>query len=45
MKATILAEIETGSAAEGDDPVMAARPEGGDAGGEIDIVRIGIDLG
>ena len=45
MKATHLAEVEAGAAAEGDDAVMAAGLEGLDAGLEVLVVRVGIDVG
>ena len=40
-----LAEIERRAAAEGDDAVMLALREGGDAGGEVGLDRVGLDVG
>ena len=40
-----LAEIERRAAAEGDDAVMLALLEGGDAGGEVGLDRVGLDVG
>ena len=45
MKATSFASVEAAAAAEGDDAVMAAGTEGGDAGGEVGLHRVGLDVG
>ena len=40
-----LAEVERRAAAEGDDAVMLALLEGGDAGGQVGLDRVGLHLG